>query len=95
MTPEEILIKAAELIAERGHCKGELYDNDGRLCMMGAMEMATFGKTFGTTGNDYALETAIEKVLDEVDQSIPHFNDHPATTAEDAILTLKRAAHHD
>ena len=93
MTPEEILAKAAELLSERGHCKGELQDPSGRLCMMGALLTAAFGAvrfvhTLHVSPNFTAYQTALLRLGE-----VTLYNDHPTTTAEDAILTLKRAAH--
>lgn len=47
MTPKEVLLKAAEFMAERGQHKGTYYDlKTGSVCAYGAMALAaTEGKT--------------------------------------------------
>ena len=44
MTPKEVLLKAAEVISEKGHCKGWYKDEKtGAVCAYGAMTTAVTG----------------------------------------------------
>jgi hypothetical protein len=42
-TTKDIMMRAAELIEQRGHCKGKNMDANGRVCMLGALGLAVFG----------------------------------------------------
>lgn len=43
-TPKEVLERAAEVLAERGWCKGTLENHAGNVCANGALMHAMFGK---------------------------------------------------
>ncbi|MFD4474625.1 hypothetical protein ACFWPU_00710 [Streptomyces sp. NPDC058471] len=100
MTPEEVLFKAAEIISTAGHVKGAFDDGDcvsGAVCMEGAYRRAMYGTSTGTDEGFIAPERAwriLTKTVEaETDYFAPCvFNDADETTAEDAILMLKRAA---
>ena len=47
MTPSQIAFKAADYMAEHGHCKYTLVDEAGRVCLEGAVRMAAYGRAFG------------------------------------------------
>lgn len=93
-TPAEILEEAADIISRLGHHKGDYQDGEnGPVCMLGAINMAVIGRA----GTSYHLfEGAILRRLSAAigcnPISIAEWNDSPETTAEDAILALKRAA---
>lgn len=40
MTPQELLLKAAEYMSERGHNKGTYFNECGNVCAYGAMTLA-------------------------------------------------------
>ena len=67
-------------------CKGELHSNDGRHCLIGAMEIADARRL---------LEPVILKAVKEVGRRrcwrIEFFNDHPRTTHSDVLRVLRRA----
>jgi len=92
----KVLADAAEYISEHGWCKGKLTDANGSVCAIGALSkvlhnsvhplvhLETHQKAVRRLGDMLGLEnTAL----------IPYWNDHPDRTAEDVILTLKKAAH--
>jgi hypothetical protein len=56
----KLLLKAAALIEERGHCKMIREDGSGRMCAMGAIGMARWGDT--TTANDDVVLKAAERL---------------------------------
>jgi hypothetical protein len=99
MTPEQTLQQAADLIAQRGHHKGDYICGDtGAVCALGAIQLAAYGFTLSLFGGtcppattDLTLE--VTRLLEaEVGDNVPTWNDHPDTTAEDVILALKKAA---
>jgi hypothetical protein len=93
--------RAADLIAERGHCKEVYEDADGHLCLSGAIRAALLEK-LGAQGIYSALlfphvsYQDWEDILNAMDRvnedSVVRFNDSPGTSAEDVILLLKRSA---
>ena len=102
MTPEELLLKAADDIAENGHHKGSYFAGEGRTgaaCALGALDRAAWGATRGVRYS-YATERVLSEAIGLLVKQcgsglIPRWNDAPGTTAEDVILTLKKAANHD
>lgn len=90
MTPSEVLLKAADTLAERGWCQGGLSDAQGRYCAIGAIRKVTNW----SLGKD--ARSAVHRLMDhiETDQyyGIADWNDAPERTAEDVILAMKRAA---
>lgn len=94
----EILAEAGRYIAENGHHKGSMYSEDEvpepPACAIGAIHSAA---GFGSRGHHYV--GAVELLTEELHGSlsfpwdgstIAQWNDHPSTSAEDVILTLKR-----
>lgn len=107
MTPEDILSKAADIIATEGHTKGGRYHDPetGTYCALGAMgkasglllpepQEALGGYMHGFYNDDTCMETArrFAKTAGLSDwHEIPDWNDSEAS-AEDVILAMKRAA---
>jgi hypothetical protein len=40
MTASELAFKAAQVMSERGHCKNQVHDDQGRVCFVGALGAA-------------------------------------------------------
>lgn len=101
MTPEEILLKAADDIATNGHYKGNYFAGgdraNGPACALGAIDRATYGRGLRTDFHPSPLlASALHLLAKEIGVSnIADWNDAPETTAEDVILAMKRAAHGD
>lgn len=111
MTPEEVLEKAAQALAEKGHCKGNFGDDEGRMCAVGAIRYAVSGSrgvylaSLSRPGDRELTDLAIQLLGKEIESRVdtpqgyydyvPLFNDRPSTTGEDVILMMKRAANHD
>lgn len=100
--PSQIAFKAADYMAEHGHCKGMLQDVDGRVCLEGAVRMAAFGHLNEVKGSWSLFEGNIaalwEYLYTLLVQDYPGqhlgpvtFNDTAAESGEDVILLLKRA----
>ncbi len=90
-TTREVLEAAADIIAERGWCRGLLRDAEGRVCLVGAVQTATI-----KLGVTQLQPDAIDCVRQELDErsvfGVPDWNDNQAETAEEVILVLKKAA---
>ena len=95
MTISEILRKAADVLRERGHCKGTYEDDAGHVCAIGAIRVAKFGNSITTGGVEYygALEFFEEYLSEEFGAiSVPEFNDASVRTPETVIAVLNSAA---
>lgn len=103
----KILSRAAAYMSEQGFTKGAFRDEDGRLCMMGAIAQAVGGLVQDTSitvnAGCYEANTVLANVIRQECQEAPEkqlyssttiadYNDDPRTTKEDAVLMLKRAA---
>lgn len=103
MTPSQAAYRAAEIIAERGHCKFNNQDADGRVCFIGALVVALCREEGRDTGiawdqfGNQIMETA-QVVLEArflagelaICTNPIFYNDSPAVTGEDVILLLKQ-----
>ena len=100
MTPSQIAFKAADYIAEHGHCKYTLMDEAGRVCLEGAVRMAAYGRIESDDvsifqGNVSELWWYLSFLIRG---DYPHllgcpvsFNDDLAEGPEHVLLLLKRA----
>lgn len=90
----DVFRKAAEVQRERGHCKGELEDTDGRVCLYGATLVAF---------QEIEMPGPITPVLEYLDALVPAFdasssdpasvwNDKPNRTATEVEKFLLFAA---
>jgi hypothetical protein len=103
MTAAEDLRAAAEIIRVRGHCKGRLEDDEGRVCLAGALLVARH-ESAKMTNQPWPVEFGdVDPVLTAVtreqfpDRSLGigayvTFNNHPDTTPEEVIGVLEKAA---
>jgi hypothetical protein len=89
LTNQEIAAKAADLIEQRGHAKGALYDHRGRLCLLGALNMAVSGLPRHNHGGTRAMRY-VEQFIG--DQDAVRWNNAPERTPEEVIAVLRRAA---
>src|SRR5690349_20433439 len=97
MTLSEVAYKAAEYMAGHGYCKGRTKDPmTGEVCLGGAV---VYGTNFGIRMylDSDSLPLRLLRELDkfterEFGMSYTGWNDREETTAEDAVLLLKRLA---
>ena len=91
---------AADLLVERGWIKGQAEDNEGHLCMIGAMMHALNGALsragmYWSQQLDIPTRIIAEQFPDRTRTTslspTSHFNDHPDTTLEDVLLVLDKS----
>lgn len=93
----EILVRAAELLGEKGWCQGTPRNAQGEMCARGAICAATH-ELAGDDPISWAWWNADSRLRDYVNKEtglhmdVPDWNDMPERTAEDVILMMKRAA---
>jgi hypothetical protein len=97
------LLNAAKYIEEHGHCKGKLSDAQGRVCLIGAINMSVLGVDSlfyysNIHGKDHNVKTVLKCFeilrgkLGDTNAGIVHWNNQPERTAEEAINMLKTCA---
>jgi len=98
MTPSEIAYAAADYMAEHGHCKYMLWNDEGNVCLLGALMKVTDASLLffnATTAGAEIFDTLTAILIRRGESpcgSLPViWNNDPCTTAEDAILLLKEA----
>lgn len=95
--------QAHGVIHDRGMCKFELEDNDGHVCLNGALNVAFTGSAtcWGVMAEQRAERAHLcrvahglfpDRILNHY-QEPSHVNNHPDTTQEDVELILKHAAY--
>ena len=89
MSPAEVLRKAADVIRERGHCKGH-YERHGSVCIFGALNVIETGNALEPPPDITESERWLRKALGG--DSVTLFNDAPERTAEEVIAALEKAA---
>jgi hypothetical protein len=92
MTPQEVLLKAAELLERRGWCQNELTNPEtGAYCVLGALQTVCLVDYFIESE---AREILRNKVYGEPPEtgSLVDWNDEPGRTATEIISTLRAAA---
>lgn len=91
MKTSEILNRAAEIMMERGHGKGQYIGDTGRVCVLGATCLASglTKKQCPQMGNQAPGYTYISKAVGRVAW---FWNDSPETTEAMALGALHEAA---
>jgi hypothetical protein len=97
--PAKLLLKAADLIEERGHCKWVTCDDLGRLCLRGALRAAESGgqDTSWWTAGDMALraDAIIRRTLgdESVDgDASAEWNNADGRTPAEVVAKLRAVA---
>lgn len=93
MTPEEICLKAAEIIERNGWNQGSFVSDDGSVCIAGAARMASWGSVYTKNDRNLAAYFEARRLIREVIQEpdVVEWNDAPQRSKEDVILALKQA----
>jgi hypothetical protein len=98
----QVLLKAADLIKERGLAKGTQRDTDGSLCVHGAISVALFGEPW-KVGGDTEPEERLGAFLASINAPLlrthalavivcDYWNNAPERTQEEVIAALEAAA---
>jgi hypothetical protein len=93
--------KALGIIQERGMTKYHLEDIYGRVCLYGALNLASTGRTLSTTDWRFRehLDRVVHSLFPDRGTRTPFYgeaayiNNHLDTTQEDVELILKHAAY--
>lgn len=94
----ELAEKAAIILMQRGHYKGEYEAEDGRVCLFGALNTVAYGQArspgYHLIDPAYLLLAIhLERVAArDYHNNAVHWNDAEETSAEDIILVLKTIA---
>lgn len=84
------LLKAADIIEERGWCQGNWKNGQGQLCILAALETATTER-----GRPNSLRPAIVAVKARIgiaNGSLAQWNDSPFRTKDEVLAALRSAA---
>ena len=85
MTPQEVLLKAAEYIEEHGWCQHAFGEPDGRVCLEGAINRTAY--------NGSERDAAVRRMIGHLNGQTPAFwNDMRGRTKEEVIAALREAA---
>lgn len=101
---EEVVEDAMRVLDERGWCQGDWSDDEGRLCMLGALRVANYGVLTLTVldqpvesrvGDDefnaFVLEIGATITRETGHYGIGTWNDEHAEGPEEVKLMLKKA----
>lgn len=106
MKMSEIYRRAIDILIQRGHTKTLFVDNQGRVCAVGALRLASGARVVkgsldfpfpmivgdpDTTKHGSKFQQDHSYLTGPYD-SVADFNNHPATTMEDVILHFKEKA---
>ncbi len=96
--PAPTLLKAVDVILDRGWCQNTLNTPDGRVCLEGALVLAAGvhpAAVHGSVSYEQAYDT-FYAALHAVNQVLPlpafAWNDEMATSQDDVVRVLKEAA---
>jgi hypothetical protein len=109
MNMAEIAYKAADILAERGLCKGRNQDAEGRVCFWGAIRIAAFGMAWEMAMPDNTALVATIRLMSAsilaergvncatnyalYSFTLSAWNDMPSTTQEDVVQLLKETGY--
>jgi hypothetical protein len=100
----DLLRDAAEYISEHGWTRGKMRDDKGAVCAMGALYMTTvvgidniyratlLGEAVTALGDIAGVAVIRTGPGSFGVNEVPKWNDAPERTAEEVVLTFKRAA---
>lgn len=92
--PAKLLLRAAELIEERGHCRsGQLFDEEtGGMCAFGALSMAACGNPVLTPHNSFIAMRRFSKVVTGSDDYMYGCDWNNTHTAAEVVAKLREVA---
>ena len=84
-TWRQLLLDGADLIELVGHCKNELRDSNGRVCLIGSMHLVEH-----TKGDIFFANEAMRKALGN--WCPVAWNDRPERTGAEVIAMMRKVA---
>lgn len=87
----DLLDAAHDVMLERGRCKGNYSDDTGRVCVLGAVNVADHGSPIWRVEHETATD-ASACLHSHLGQSVSGWNDDPATTDDMAFDAFHTAA---
>lgn len=93
MNAAELLERTAEVITERGHCKGRLQDERGRVCLIGGVHVAA--DTLDSPNQDVRTEAldALRAYLGlQFIYDLPAWNNAPGREPHEVTDTCRHVA---
>jgi hypothetical protein len=91
VTPGDVLRKARQLIVERGWCQGQPEDVDGRLCAIGAINLAAGMRPREGSPAAWDARWFLQCVIG-TENGVTPWNDHPHRRAGDVLKAIETAA---
>lgn len=99
----EELLRAAEYIDTHGWCQHNIHDDEGRVCLSGAIIKANGAQLNGTFEHFRAYLQTVKYIMEYPDELnstknhliVPFVNDNILTSAEEASKLLREAAEWD
>ena len=86
-----ILLNAADFMERRGHVKGSLCDDDGRVCVIAAINFVDYGAYHWGIDSD-ASTIAWDRLCKHIGGSPIAFNNSPDRTGAEIIATMRACA---
>lgn len=86
-----LLMKAADVLRERGHCRAVMEDVGGQVCLVGALNVAATGAPWAVSAS-IALDEAYTAITRYLGMPAPSWNDYYARGADDVIAALESVA---
>lgn len=86
MTAEEILATAADLLETRGWCQHVLREQDGRMCLLGALGQAAFLESESYLAAGHAI---VQELGPGTSPSA--WNDAPGRMADEVITMIRNS----
>lgn len=93
VTPEQVLLRASELMRERGQCKDAHSDTDGHYCMGATLDDAYHqaGEEHGWFGPSHSVAENL-MLLVTGRPTLRHFNDQPDVGPEECAKAFELGA---
>lgn len=88
--PARLLLRAAELIEERGLCQGSFGSTPGPLCFQGAILYAKTGREYGPLSDKMSI--AYQRMYDALGTDPTNWNDSPGRTQAEVVAKLREVA---
>lgn len=99
---KEVLDRSVEVLDRRGWTQGVVEEDDGRVCLIGALRMGIYGSTdkrqhpskmeeflLNIISDDRVVDKRCEP-MNSIYMRVANFNDHAKTTKGSVVAVLRR-----